>query len=71
MTNFTLQISKAWQILKIMYADPLELLLKISPTAPKEDVASSNIAIGGAKNSGVEHSNASKQSSKRKHYKLQ
>ncbi|XP_020287866.1 WD repeat-containing protein 24 [Pseudomyrmex gracilis] len=56
-------ISKAWQILKIMYADPLELLLKISPTGPKEDVASSNIATGGAKNSGVEHSNASKQSS--------
>lgn len=50
-----------------MYADPLELLLKISPTGPKEDVASSNIATGGAKNSGVEHSNASKQSSKRKH----
>lgn len=54
----------AWQVLKIMYGDPLELLLKMSPMAPKEDVTNtSNIAPGATKNSGMEHSNASKQSS--------
>ncbi|XP_072755687.1 GATOR2 complex protein WDR24 [Anoplolepis gracilipes] len=54
----------AWQVLKIMYGDPLELLLKMSPMAPKEDIVNtSNTAPGVTKNSGMEQSNASKQSS--------
>lgn len=47
-----------------MYGDPLELLLKMSPMAPKEDIINtSNIVPGVTKNSGMEQSNASKQSS--------
>lgn len=64
-----IQISKAWQILKIMYTDPYEILQKNAPTAPKEDVANtSNIVQGITKSSGMEQSNASKQSSKYKEY---
>lgn len=66
-----IQISKAWQILKVMYTDPYEILQKNAP-APKEDVANtSNIAQGITKSSGMEQSNASKQSSKYKEYHKQ
>lgn len=62
-----IQVSKAWQVLKIMYTDPFEILQKSAPTAPKEDVANtSNIVPGVTKSSGMEQSNASKQSSKYK-----
>ncbi|KAH0951196.1 hypothetical protein HN011_008154 [Eciton burchellii] len=57
-------LSKVWQILKILTADPLELLRKHLPAAAKEDMANvSNVIQGGTKNSGIEQSNASKQSS--------
>ncbi|KYN00468.1 PREDICTED: WD repeat-containing protein 24 [Cyphomyrmex costatus] len=57
-------VSKAWQVLKVMYTDPFEILQKSTPTVPKEDVANtSNIVPGVTKSSGMEQSNASKQSS--------
>jgi len=47
-----------------MYTDPFEIL---QPTVPKEDVINtSNIIPGVTKSSGMEQSNASKQSSKYK-----
>lgn len=50
-----------------MYTDPFEILQKSAPTAPKEDLANtSNIVPGVTKSSGMEQSNASKQSSKYK-----
>lgn len=50
-----------------MYTDPFEILQKSAPTAPKEDIANtSNIVPGVTKSSGMEQSNASKQSSKYK-----
>lgn len=62
-----IQVSKAWQVLKVMYTDPFEILQKSAPSAPKEDVANtSNIVPGITKSSGMEQSNASKQSSEYK-----
>lgn len=50
-----------------MYTDPFEILQKSAPTAPKDDIANtSNIVPGVTKGSGMEQSNASKQSSKYK-----
>jgi len=50
-----------------MYTDPFEILQKSAPTVPKEDVINtSNIIPGVTKSSGMEQSNASKQSSKYK-----
>ncbi|XP_018344134.1 PREDICTED: WD repeat-containing protein 24 isoform X2 [Trachymyrmex septentrionalis] len=62
--NFGNYVSKAWQVLKVMYTDPFEILQKSAPTVPKEDIVNtSNIIPGVTKSSGMEQSNASKQSS--------